>query len=468
MSLKNDNIDVLLQWLTRGNKYTKDYEKGTFISPRIETRDDEFSGRGIYATKSISNNEFLIHIPHSLLLNARTVLFHIGQYGGGTDLSKKAYKSVEVENFSMDEFTKIYEQLTSKELLKLSSFQIVSLFLCFEKQREKKSFWYPFLNSLPVLEAFQLVPMVWCAMQENNVTAILNSLPSSTAQHTEKIYNNFSWDYNVVRELVREKVKESDRDNNDSEALMESKILPKKLFLWAWMCINSRCLFMDIPEKEAREDKWTMAPYVDFVNHSPDDHCLIRIDATGFSLFSTRKYCAGEQIFLCYGPYSNEFLLCEYGFMLPNNKWNDLDITDYILPMLTEEQKKFLQDTGYFGDYTLNRPQGISFRTEVALAILQDPHPRNSKRASAYIQGLYDGSAYEAKNRQLVVSILTEVLHETEGRIEKAYSIQDNQDALQKVRKQSIITLYTDKKALMTDVLQSYVEFERSLDTSIS
>ena len=459
MSLKNSSIDNLVNWLKKGHEYTRSYEKGAFISPKIETRDDEFSGRGIYATKPISSNELLIHIPHSFLLNVRTVLFHIEQYGKSLNLSEKVYKPVETKDFPTDAFTNIYEQLTNEELLKLNSFQIVSLFLCFEKLLQKESFWHPFIDSLPVLEAFHLVPMVWCATQEHRMPSILNSLPSSTAQHTEKIYHNFSRDYNVVRELIREKMKETNPNYDEIEALVASRILPKKLFLWAWMCINSRCLFMDIPEKESREDKWTMAPYVDLVNHSSDDHCLIKIDATGFSFLSMRNYCADEQIFLCYGPYSNEFLLCEYGFMLPNNKWNDLDITHYILPMLSKEQKHYLQATGYFGDYTLNKPQGISFRTEVALAMLQEPHPGKSKRVSAYIQGLYDGSAYEAKNRQLVISLLTDVLRKTEEQIEKAYFTQDKEDALQKILKQSIITIYTDKKTLVSDVLQDYGKF---------
>ena len=98
---------------------------------------------------------------------------------------------------------------------------------------------------------------------------------------------------------------------------------------------------MDLPTSKNSADNFTMAPYVDFMNHSCDDHCTLKIDGKGFQVRTTSQYNTGDQVYLSYGPHSNDFLLCEYGFVIPDNKWNDLDISQYIIPLLKPPHVEF-------------------------------------------------------------------------------------------------------------------------------
>ncbi|KAM9886540.1 hypothetical protein OXX79_014123, partial [Metschnikowia pulcherrima] len=79
---------------------------------------------------------------------------------------------------------------------------------------------------------------------------------------------------------------------------------------------------MEVPQAKDAVDNFTMAPYVDFLNHSSEDQCGIKIDALGFQVFTSTSYKPGDELYFSYGPHSNEFLLCEYGFTLGQNKWN--------------------------------------------------------------------------------------------------------------------------------------------------
>ena len=51
---------------------------------------------------------------------------------------------VPFDNLDGDQFTNIYSKLTREEILELSSFQLLSIYLTFEKQRGTNSFWKPF------------------------------------------------------------------------------------------------------------------------------------------------------------------------------------------------------------------------------------------------------------------------------------------------------------------------------------
>ena len=59
--------------------------------------------------------------------------------------------------------------------------------------------------------------------------------------------------------------------------------------------------------KQNSADNFTMAPYVDFMNHSCDDHCTLKIDGKGFQVRTTSQYNTGDQVYLSYGPHSNDF-----------------------------------------------------------------------------------------------------------------------------------------------------------------
>ncbi|KAI3405810.2 hypothetical protein KGF56_001417 [Candida oxycetoniae] len=68
-----------------------------------------------------------------------------------------------------------------------------------------------------------------------------------------------------------------------------------------------------------KSDNFTMAPYIDFINHSCDDHCTLKIDGKGFQITTTTELTTEDQLYLSYGSHSNGFLLTEYGFTMAKN-----------------------------------------------------------------------------------------------------------------------------------------------------
>lgn len=432
-------IDRLLKWIN--NTYDDNFQASThlYISPKTEVKEVADFGRGIYAKEPVKSKELIIRIPHSFLLNSVAVIRHIGKFNESIKLNDLLYSNIYVPQTIPDDFTEIYGKFTQEELLELSSFQLLSLFICFENQRGEHSFWKPFIDMLPDISDFILCPLIWKVLKVDSYTELLKSLPKSTARHSEKVYERFMGDYNVVKSLVDTKSQKS--------------ILPIDLFLWAWMCINSRCLYMDLPLSKNSSDSFTMAPYVDFLNHSCEDQCQLKIDGLGFQVYTSTAYNTNDQLYLSYGPHSNDFLLCEYGFVIPSeNKWNDLDISDMIILLLKENQSEFLKANNYYGEYTINIESGVSFRTEVALATLQEPYPETSRKLQALVNGYSDGAVYQKNSNTLLKKILEKVIHECDNKYRLEFS--DDMEETTRARKKVIGSLYYNMKQIAEKIMK--------------
>ncbi|CAI5759801.1 unnamed protein product [Candida verbasci] len=325
--------------------------------------------------------------------------------------------------YTSDKFTdQYYSHLTKDELLKLSSFQLLSFYLTIERYRGVQSWWKPFLDMLPTMSDFQLTPMTW------NNQELVKQLPISTQLMNEEITSRFEKDYKVISD--------------------ELGILNREDVLLSWLCINSRCLYMKLSTSHNSSDNFTMVPFVDFINHSDEDHCKLKIDFKGFKIITTCEYTLNSQIYLNYGPHNNDFLLCEYGFMINDNKWNDLDISNYIMDYLKPKQIEYLKQIDYFDFYTLTNSI-LSFRTEVVLAVIQESNPEESKKLESFINGYTDGVIYQRLSKHLLKKILEEVIFE----YEKNQHLQFDSAP----RKKVIGDLYRNRNDIAKSYIQEYL-----------
>jgi histone-lysine N-methyltransferase SETD3 len=89
-------------------------------------------------------------------------------------------------------------------------------------------------------------------------------------------------------------------------------------FFWALSILMSRAT-------SGKNQPFTLIPFFDWFNHEGDlskvnDACFHTFnEKEGFVVISNRAYTPGEQIFIHYGNHSNQKLLRNYGFTLPNN-----------------------------------------------------------------------------------------------------------------------------------------------------
>jgi hypothetical protein len=69
---------------------------------------------------------------------------------------------------------------------------------------------------------------------------------------------------------------------------------------------------------------------VDLMNHSPNAQAVAYYDKTSQQYAVSADYgCVGEgeEVFVCYGPHDNARLWLEYGFTLPGNVFNRVDLS---------------------------------------------------------------------------------------------------------------------------------------------
>ncbi|KAM3125300.1 hypothetical protein CJJ07_003660 [Candidozyma auris] len=416
-------LNKLLTWI---NECVPTAGSAPFVSSRITVKNSPDSGRGLYAVDHIRASEKIVTIPHSLLLNYTTVVAHISKFAPFS-LQEPYYGKVNVPSTPIDPVTEIYKTFSLDTLLRLSSFQLLGLYLVLEKRRGENSFWKPFLDMLPELDELSSAPIVWTILKHSEAEHLTRMLPRSTRKHTNDVVSRFENDYNRV-----------------SDFLGSATHISKEDFLWAWMCINSRCLYMEMPQKSDASDNFTLAPYVDFLNHSGNDECGIKIDAHGFHVLTSTPYKPDSELYFSYGPHSNEFLLCEYGFTLAYNKWNYVDISDLIMPLLRPQQVAFLKESGYYGDYTVNE-QGASFRTEVALATLQENEPSASRKLKAFVDGVIDGLVYQSKSWRLLGQIMKKLIGDSDKKLASEFSNPEGR---------AIATLYKDTKMIAEKTLK--------------
>ncbi|KAF4979365.1 hypothetical protein FZEAL_4406 [Fusarium zealandicum] len=147
--------------------------------------------------------------------------------------------------------------------------------------------------------------------------------------------------------------------------------LTREHYLYAWLLINTRTFYNSMPKMKtyAQADRLVCMPAADLFNHA-DQGCQLSYSASGYSIGADRVYHQGEEVYVSYGPHSNDFLLTEYGFILDTNRWDEVYLDDVILPRLNKTQRADLASTDFLGRYTLDDQTLGCHRTQVALRLL--------------------------------------------------------------------------------------------------
>lgn len=173
-------------------------------------------------------------------------------------------------------------------------------------------------------------------------------------------------------------------------------------FAWAWHCVNSRTIYQALSQTSSARDNYSMAPFVDMLNHAPSraKHCILRHTLSSLQVVfeptpahaqgsasldgawaadaehdaqdgARRRYDAGEEVCICYGAHANDVLLCDYGFVPASNPDDCLQIDASLrrVAMLSSAHIGRLRSWGYLDDYTVDRAGEPSFRVLVALQL---------------------------------------------------------------------------------------------------
>lgn len=145
------------------------------------------------------------------------------------------------------------------------------------------------------------------------------------------------------------------------------------LYVYNWLIINTRTFYYTSPKIKNkkplnRDDCLALIPFADYFNHA-DTGCEVTFSPSGYKICADRQIEKGEEIYISYGNHSNDFLLAEYGFILDENKWDEISLDEDILPLFSEEQKHILKEAGFLGKFVLDR-ETVCYRLQVALRLL--------------------------------------------------------------------------------------------------
>lgn len=91
---------------------------------------------------------------------------------------------------------------------------------------------------------------------------------------------------------------------------------------WALAAVTSRAFRVRGPEYPA-----AMLPLIDMCNHSFEPNAKIQGTSSGtLAMVTTREVAAGEPILISYGALPNDFLLLDYGFIIPDNPYDTVQL----------------------------------------------------------------------------------------------------------------------------------------------
>lgn len=378
----------LTEWLLQDDK--------TLISSKLAWKRVDGMGNCVISTDSVTKGEKLISVPRKFNLNFISILEHLLVYSDDPVDYERFVVLKNVEPRQLDRIGEVYLSFSLDEIVKLSSFQLISMYLVLESFREN-SFWGCFIKVLPDLAEFSNIPMVWLFEDDQEH---FEKLPASVKEHAKSQFDNFNNDYTTVCQFLSQ---------------VQDLHIERWQFLRYWLCCNSRCLYMKLPASldKNHEDNFTMVPYVDFLNHTIQEKCSVKVTPDSFQVFAAVDYQKDDQIYLSYGAHSNEFLLCEYGFVLGRgeNKWNSIDVTPQILKLLSHAQIHFLEEQGYLGEYFIN--SDVSYRIEVALLVYQEgDFEQPPKSLLNFINGYTSGEKYQATTDSVVRELCNDFLIE--------------------------------------------------------
>lgn len=180
-------------------------------------------------------------------------------------------------------------------------------------------------------------------------------------------------------------------------------LVDEEKYRYAWMLVNTRTFYYVSPKlrKRAKEDRMVLQPVADLFNHASEG-CNVAFNNDGFTVRAQRKYEAGDEVQICYGRHGGDFLAVEYGFVLQDNRWDEVGLDDVVLPHLSARWRERLDEVGFLGGYVLDA-QTVCYRTQVALRTLCSGSVKEWRR---FVDGEDDGEGNQGKVDGLLVDML--------------------------------------------------------------
>lgn len=335
--------DNMMIWLRSHGAKTTDFA--------VECRKTPSSGYGLFAGRSCLPGKLLFSIPAKAMMNVMTLKPH--------------YPSETVEA--------------------LTGIQLVCMHLFLWRPRgdsedSEDPLFGPYISTLP--REFDGHPLTWIVQSKHQNTTCqddhpLRWLPPSVLSALDRLHCRFTDDWYKVHSVMIQppmsaKVKGRTADVNNVKAMMD--------FLWAWLNVNTRCIYYRLKISKSDSDNFTLCPVLDFANHSSHmsnmrpgpTNADIWNSAPVLSIGEGLRFFAcddtrireDDEIMLAYGRHANKTLFVEYGFVdglqeVGTRVCGEVDVQDILEESIYLDQRRsraikdLLVAEGYWGDFVL-------------------------------------------------------------------------------------------------------------------
>ncbi|KAI0646989.1 SET domain-containing protein [Trametes meyenii] len=350
--LDKQRWERLLKWLSQKHGMDTD-------SLRVEPKEIPGAGRGLVATETIPPSAMLFKVPAAALMNVKTM-------------------------------SPLYPNIRPG---KLSGIQLVSMHLLLHKPAGDNDSlddaFGPYMSTLP--RDFSSHPLSWfvrrqLGTEDPRTSYLLDHIPPGTWQSVIKLSERFWKDWEAVADVVKDSpsvlARSTRQELRAAKGIETERLLLD--YLWAWLNVNTRCIFYRTRHRRSDPDNFTLCPILDFANHGvgrTQIFPVINSEAWGapaplakaepYAFFgsSDQTVAKGEELLLKYGSHSNNFLFTEYGFVnalsegsvLNGDQSGEVDVQDLVEELLEKAGpakdaiKKTLECSQYWGEWTLDR-----------------------------------------------------------------------------------------------------------------
>lgn len=193
--------------------------------------------------------------------------------------------------------------------------QVLATYLMFERHKESASFWYNYIVSLPTT----ISNAAYCSTEN-----LPDDLSKKVSDHQNTILTTFNQIMSEMSSIIC---------SHCSDPL--SNIFTFEVYKWAWSIVNTRAVYMSpdcsLKNKIKLSDinNLALAPYIDMFNHSPMACVRATVNHLNgtYTIVTEKLFKKHSEVFINYGPHSNTKLFLEYGFIVPSNPQDSVNLS---------------------------------------------------------------------------------------------------------------------------------------------